>query len=67
MALRYGLLPTDRGLVQDDDTPIWTFPEDYIDRLRSKLIELNPALANASQRADVASEPASPGAAAAPQ
>lgn len=38
MALRYGLPPGDRGLVLSDDLPIWTFPEDYVDRLRAKLI-----------------------------
>lgn len=65
MALRYGLPPGDRGLVLSDDLPIWTFPEDYVDRLRAKLIELNPALANARQRVDEAAEPASPRGAAA--
>jgi len=39
MTLRYGLRPGDRGLVQPDNSPIWSFPEDYIDRLRRKLIE----------------------------
>ncbi len=39
MTLRYGLRPGDWGLVQPDNSPIWSFPEDYIDRLRRKLIE----------------------------
>jgi esterase/lipase superfamily enzyme len=61
MALRYGLPPGERGLVQSDDSPIWTFPEDYIDRLRTKLIELNPAHGNAGQRVDKAAQPAAAG------
>jgi esterase/lipase superfamily enzyme len=43
--LRYGLTPADRGLVLSPELPIWTFPADYIDKLRSVLIEVNPDLA----------------------
>ena len=43
MTLAYDLPPNDRGLVRnDEDTPIWAFPPDYIDRLRVALIKANP-------------------------
>jgi esterase/lipase superfamily enzyme len=47
--LLYDLAPSERGLVPAQDSPIWTFPEDYIARLRRALVKENPALA-ASQR-----------------
>lgn len=40
--LMYDLGPDQRGLVQDPQLPFWTFPEDYIQRLRDVLIEANP-------------------------
>ena len=33
--LAYDLQPADRGLVRATDSPIWTFPTDYIERLRT--------------------------------
>jgi len=42
--LMYDLGPSQRGLVQDPQLPLWTFPEDYIQRLRDVLIEANPDL-----------------------
>ncbi len=45
MTLMYGLPPGQRGLVRSDANPIWTFPEDYIARLRQALGVANPALA----------------------
>jgi len=42
--LMYDLRPNQRGLVQDSQLPLWTFPEDYIQRLRDVLIEANPDL-----------------------
>ena len=36
--LMFDLTPEQRGLVRADDQPFWTFPEDYIDRLRSALV-----------------------------
>ena len=38
--LMFDLKPAQRGLVQNDGSPIWTFPEDYIARLREALIEV---------------------------
>ncbi|MEM9304506.1 MAG: alpha/beta hydrolase [Pseudomonadota bacterium] len=46
MTLLYGLPPEDRGLVRTAETQvIWSFPEDYITRLRSALSAVNPAFA----------------------
>jgi hypothetical protein len=36
--LKYGLTPTERGLIrQDPNLPIWSFPPDFVDRLRAQL------------------------------
>lgn len=43
--LAYGLSPSQRGLVRDQDSPIWRFPSDYLVRLRSAVLKANPALA----------------------
>ncbi|WP_295884573.1 alpha/beta hydrolase [uncultured Thiohalocapsa sp.] len=43
--LLYNLAPSERGLVLEPDSPIWTFPGDYIDRLRRALGKENPTLA----------------------
>lgn len=37
--LRFGFKPQERGLVQVGARPIWTFPEDYISRLRKTLAD----------------------------
>ena len=37
MTLMYGLSPEERGLVRIEDSHIWTFPKDYIQRLRAAL------------------------------
>jgi len=34
--------PAERGLVRDGSSPIWTFPLDYVDRLRSALEDAIP-------------------------
>ncbi len=44
MTLMYNLSPDQRGLVLRDDIPEWTFPPDYVERLRKSLAEVNPAL-----------------------
>jgi hypothetical protein len=38
----HDLKPDERGLIQAEDIPIWTFPPDYIRRLRAALIEVLP-------------------------
>ena len=40
--LLHDLRPDERGLVQSEDIPIWTFPPDYIQRLRAALLEVSP-------------------------
>jgi esterase/lipase superfamily enzyme len=39
VALMYDLEPDERGLVRPTDRPIWTFPDDYIQRLRAVLLK----------------------------
>ena len=40
MSLAYGLPPARRGLVRKDPgIALWTFPPDYIDRLRGALLK----------------------------
>jgi len=43
MTLLYDRAPADRGLVRKPNSPIWTFPADYIDRLRRVLTEEHPS------------------------
>ena len=38
-ALRYGLGPAERGLVREAGSPIWTFPPDYVARVRKAVAE----------------------------
>ncbi len=45
MALLYGGEPAERGLVQKEDSRVWLFPDDYVERLRRALAEANPELA----------------------
>jgi len=45
--LLYDLPPSDRGLVRKPNSPVWTFPSDYISRLRRALITENTPLAAA--------------------
>ena len=37
--LMFDLKPEERGLEQEDGRPIWTFPADYIDKLRAALVK----------------------------
>lgn len=39
MALMFDLEPEERGLVRSPERPIWTFPDDYIQRLRAVLLK----------------------------
>ena len=57
MTLYYGLTPEERGLVKQDDLPIFSFPEDYIERLWTAIEKEDPKFASAyrdlkSQTAD---------------
>lgn len=42
MTLMHDLRPDERGLVRSEDIPVWTFPPDYIRRLRAALLEVLP-------------------------
>ncbi len=44
MTLMYNLTPEERGLVTREGIPEWTFPPDYVERLRTSLIENAPEL-----------------------
>jgi esterase/lipase superfamily enzyme len=58
MTMYYGLTPEQRGLVEQDDLPIFTFPPDYISRLWNAIETVDPEFAEdfrqlkASQAAD---------------
>ena len=44
VTLAYDLPPAKRGLVLEENVPVWKFPEDYIEQLRAALIKINPKL-----------------------
>jgi esterase/lipase superfamily enzyme len=45
MTLMYDLSPAERGLALEEESPVWSFPPDYIERLRAALAEINPLFA----------------------
>jgi esterase/lipase superfamily enzyme len=47
MTLTYGLTPEQRGLVEQDDLPVYTFPPDYITRLWKAIETADPEFAEA--------------------
>lgn len=47
----YDLSPAERGLVRADDSPIWEFPPDYVDRLRAAIFLADPELARRDREA----------------
>ena len=59
MTIYYGLTPEQRGLVEQEDLPIFTFPPDYISRLWNAIAAVDPEFAEdfrafkAAQAADV--------------
>lgn len=56
--LRYGLAPADRGLVRSESGTYWVFPENYSERLRDVLWDLEQRLSE--QRARQPLTPARP-------
>ncbi|MEZ4331543.1 MAG: alpha/beta hydrolase [Myxococcota bacterium] len=46
--LRYGFRPAERGLVQDPETGIWSFPADYLTRIEAKIDAVDPERERAS-------------------
>jgi esterase/lipase superfamily enzyme len=49
MTMFYGLLPEQRGLVEKEDLPVFTFPPDYILRLWGAIKDVDPEFAEALQ------------------
>jgi esterase/lipase superfamily enzyme len=45
MTMYYGLTPEQRGLVEQEDLPVFTFPPDYISRLWSAIETVDPDFA----------------------
>jgi len=45
MTLTYGLTPEQRGLLEQDDLPVYTFPPDYISRLWDAIEQTDPVFA----------------------
>ena len=45
MTMHYGLSPEQRGLVEQEDLPIFTFPTDYISRLWNAIETVDPEFA----------------------
>ncbi len=42
--LAFDIDPARRGLEEEADMLVWTFPPDYIERLRRTLLQINPHL-----------------------
>jgi len=47
MTLRYGLAPERRGLTEQEDLPVYSFPPDYISRLWEAIETVDPEFAEA--------------------
>ena len=47
LTLGHKLTPAERGLVHQGDSPIWSFPPDYVERLQALLPRLVPGYAAA--------------------
>jgi esterase/lipase superfamily enzyme len=61
MTLLYGLTPAERGLVKQDDMPVYSFPPDYIKRLWNAIEKVDPQFAE-EYRAFKAQQAAAPAA-----
>jgi esterase/lipase superfamily enzyme len=48
--LAYDIGAAERGLEKEADMLVWTFPPDFIERLRKALLEINPHLAGAIEK-----------------
>jgi esterase/lipase superfamily enzyme len=48
--LYYGMTPEQRGLIEQEDLPIYTFPADYISRLWSGIGEVDPTFEDAYEQ-----------------
>jgi hypothetical protein len=45
MTMYYGLTPKQRGLVEEDGIPMYTFPPDFINRLWTAIEQVDPQFA----------------------
>jgi esterase/lipase superfamily enzyme len=50
MTLYYSLTPEQRGLIEQDDMPVYSFPPDYIKRLWGAIKNVDPEFADAYRR-----------------
>ena len=50
MTLTYGLSPTERGLVEQEDLPVYAFPPDYLERLWDAIDDVDPEFAESYQQ-----------------
>jgi hypothetical protein len=50
MTLYYGLKPKERGLVDEEGLPMYTFPPDFITRLWDAIEKVDPAFAEEYQK-----------------
>ena len=48
--LAYDIGAAERGLEKEENLLVWTFPPDFIERLRKALLEINPHLAGATEQ-----------------
>ena len=64
MTLAYNLTPKQRGLVEQEDLPVYTFPPDYIERLWDAIEDVDPQFAAAyealRQQGNVSADPGTP-------
>ena len=49
--LAYDLGAGQRGLEKEEKLPAWTYPPDYIERMRKQLAEINPEWAGTAGQA----------------
>jgi hypothetical protein len=49
VTLLYDLPPAERGLVRKPGSPIWSFPADYIGRLRRALLAQDPVVVGSAR------------------
>ncbi|MBK1790277.1 alpha/beta hydrolase [Persicirhabdus sediminis] len=49
IATSTNMSPAERGLVRSDDDTTWSFPSDYISRLKGALLKINPDLEDTSE------------------
>jgi hypothetical protein len=51
--LAYDIGAAERGLEKEENLLVWTFPPDFIERLRESLVEIDPQLAGTIEKGKV--------------